>query len=93
MELESQLAQLREQEAYKQRITHAQGALGMYNLTRDMVATIGESVSGTVELVEKTISSSGARNTGPNNQKLVQTKQDLSSSSYREQAPRVAESY
>ena len=52
MELESQLAQLREQEAHEQRIPHAPGALGTYNPTQDLVATIGESISGTMESVE-----------------------------------------
>ena len=52
MELESQLAQLREQEAHEKRIPHAPGALGTYNPTRNLVVTIGESVSGTGELVE-----------------------------------------
>ena len=52
MELESQLAQLREEETQEQRMHHAPGALGTYNPTRDMIATIGESVSGTVESVE-----------------------------------------
>ena len=52
MELESQLAQLREQEAHKQRIANASAALGMYNPTRDIAATISESASGMVESVE-----------------------------------------
>ena len=52
IELESQLAQLREQEAHEQRIAKAPGALGMYNPTRDIAATISESASGMVELVE-----------------------------------------
>ena len=52
MELESQLAQLRELEAHEQRIANAPGALGMYNPTRDIAATISESASGMVESVE-----------------------------------------
>ena len=52
MELESQLAQLRVQEAHEQRICHAPEALGRYNPTRDLVATIGESIYNKVESVE-----------------------------------------
>ena len=52
MELERQLAQLRDQEAHEQRIANAPGALGMYNPTRDIAATISESASGMVEWVE-----------------------------------------
>ena len=52
MELESLLAQLREQEAHEERIANAPRALCMYNATRDIAVTISKSGSGMVEVVE-----------------------------------------
>ena len=52
VELESQLAQLWEQEDDEQRMAHAPEALGKYNPTRDIGEVASESASGVVESVE-----------------------------------------
>ena len=51
-ELESQLAQLREQADDEQQMAHAAEGLGTYNPTCDIVEVTSESASGVVELVE-----------------------------------------